>query len=115
MSPHSTVIPGAFAVVGGLLVAGWQLVTLSLRPLRVRAWALAHRHRKVQGQTAKERYTAWHTFRVGVFAVLCGATGLADGYHAVGLSWWVLLAGWAAAVLIWDRAQWLRYRQQHRT
>jgi hypothetical protein len=102
------VIPSALAVAGGSTVAGRQLLALSSRALRQRAWAVAHRHRKVQGQNVKERYTAWHTFRIGVFAILCGD-------HAAALSWWVLPAGSAAAVLIWDRAWWLTYQQQHRT
>jgi hypothetical protein len=109
------VIPGAFAVVGGMLIAGRQLIALSSRALRQCPSAVAHRHRKDQGQTVKERYTAWHTFRIGVFAILCGAAGLASGYGAAAHSWWVLPAGSAAAVLIWDRARWLRYQQQHRT
>jgi hypothetical protein len=109
-----SIVPGAFGMVGGLLIAGWQLIALSRRPLRLRAWAVAHRHRKVRGQTMNERYAAWRTFRVGVFAASCGAAGLASGYDATA-SWWVLIACWAAAVLIWDCARWLRYRQQHRT
>jgi hypothetical protein len=108
-------IPGTLAVAGGVLIAGRQLIALSSRPLRQRAWAVAHRHRKVQGQDVKERRTAWHTFRIGVFAILCGAAGLASGYHAVAPSWWVLPAGSAAAVLIWDRVRWLRSQQQRRT
>jgi hypothetical protein len=106
--PHSILVPGAFAVVGGLLIAGWQLITLSRRPPRLRAGAGAHRHAKVRAQTLNERYTAWHTLRAGVFASCCGAAGLANGQHAAG-SCWVLLAGSAVAVLIWDRVSWLRY------
>jgi hypothetical protein len=108
-------IPGTLAVAGGVLIAGRQLIALSSRPLRQRSSAVAHRHRKVQGQDVKERYAAWHTFRIGVFAILCGAAGLASGYHAAGPSWWVLAAGSAAALLIWDRVRWLRNQQRHRT
>jgi len=103
----------AFAGAIGLLMAGRQLITLCRRPLLLRAGAVAHRHRKVPGQTVEDRYAAWHEFRVGMLAILGGAIGIASKYDAPPL-WLVVLVTGCAVVLVWDRVRWLRYRQQRR-
>jgi hypothetical protein len=102
----------AFAVASGLLIAGWQLIPLCRRPLLPRAGAVAHRHRKVPGQTVKDRYAARHEFRMGMLAIFGGAIGIASKYDTPAL-WLVLVTG-CAVVLVWDRVRWLRYRQQPR-
>jgi hypothetical protein len=101
----------AFVVASGLLLAGWQLVTLYGRPSWLRARGVAMRHGKPgQAQTVKDRYVAWHEFRMGLLAIFGGAIGIASKYHTPPL-WLVLVTG-CAAVLVWDRARWLRFRQR---
>jgi hypothetical protein len=108
--PLPTVIY-AVAVAIGLLLAGSQLVALYRRPPRLPAEAATARHRRSgRAQTVKERHAAWHTFRVGMLSVFGGAIGIASRYHTVSL-WLVLVVG-CAVVLVWDRALWLRQRQQ---
>jgi hypothetical protein len=100
----------ALVVASGLLIAGWQLATLYRRPSLLRAGAVATRHRKSrQAQTMKDRYAAWHEFRMGMLAIVGGTTGIASKYHTP-LLWLVLVTG-CAAVLVWDRVRWLRCRQ----
>ena len=100
----------AFSVAIGLLMAGWQLITRCRRPL-LGAGAMAHRHRKVPGQTVGDRRPAWHEFRMGMLIIFGGAIGIASKYDTPP-GWLAVLVTGFAVVLVWDSARWLRYRQQ---